>query len=110
MTAAKYAEARDKTVREIRAEWESRVGSQKGQYRLSHAKVGFLLTALHSQTELTGKYKGLLLVAKDLIAHVGTYNDSPIARSMKATYLLETLAAYFPDDAATKPDGRAEHG
>ena len=31
------------TVEEIRAEWESRTGSAKGQYRLNHAKVGVLL-------------------------------------------------------------------
>ena len=77
--------------------------SATADLRRANQRCGELMDELVLQRELTGKYKSLLLIAKDLIAHVETYNDSNVARSMKATDLLETLDEYFPDDRGTEP-------
>lgn len=53
------------TVEEIRAEHESRRGSEKGQYRLSHAKVGVLLERIATLEATSSASDGAM---KELIA------------------------------------------
>jgi hypothetical protein len=69
----------------------------RNDLRRANQRCGELTDDLHLQRELTGKYKALLIVAQDLLAHVETYNAQPVARSMKATDWLETIDGYFPD-------------
>lgn len=40
-----------RSIAAIQIEWGACIGSQKGQYRLGHAEVGMLLTALAGVTD-----------------------------------------------------------